>query len=378
MHILLITTNLSGKSGWGRYALDLGKALQRQGHTITACVEQSTDQSWCQEIAFLPPAHHCSNMIVCFFTAKKMKKKLRDIQPDIIHFIAEPYSWMLPFLGKNIAPSCVTVHGTYAALPFMKGFLLRKLVEKSYKLVQKIIVISEFTQSCLFKAATPRYGNAILKQKTVVLTNAIDLSALHYERKERSTPASIMSVGAVKPRKGYLEAIRACAAFKKISSIPFHYNIIGSLEEDSSYIQKLISEISKCDLDDVVHFCGNLDDVELKKAYRDADLFLLLSIHIPPFVEGFGLVFLEANAHGIPVIGPKTGGCPEAIADGKSGFVCDPHNAEEVAKRMEDILARNVIHPDECRTWAEKHAIEYNAEKMLEYYEELLHAINPH
>ena len=57
----------------------------------------------------------------------------------------------------------------------------------------------------------------------------------------------------------------------------------------------------------------------LTLAYAASDLFAL-----PSHYESFGFVFLEAMAHGVPVVGVRTGGVPEVIRDGETGFVLDP------------------------------------------------------
>ena len=51
-------------------------------------------------------------------------------------------------------------------------------------------------------------------------------------------------------------------------------------------------------------------------------------------MEGFGIVFLEANACGVPVIGGRSGGAPDAVQDGASGFLVDPNDVEEIAGRI--------------------------------------------
>jgi len=51
-------------------------------------------------------------------------------------------------------------------------------------------------------------------------------------------------------------------------------------------------------------------------------------------IEGFGMVFLEANACGKPVVGGRTGGTVEAIVDGKTGFLVNPINEEEISEKL--------------------------------------------
>ena len=56
-------------------------------------------------------------------------------------------------------------------------------------------------------------------------------------------------------------------------------------------------------------------------------------------VEGFGLVFTEASACGVPVIGGRSGGVPDAIVDQKSGFLVTPDSVPELTDRLVQLLS---------------------------------------
>jgi phosphatidylinositol alpha-1,6-mannosyltransferase len=146
------------------------------------------------------------------------------------------------------------------------------------------------------------------------------------------------------------------------------YDIIGSTSSDPSFVKELDVQIDRLDLGGNVRIRGPVDDEELNEAYAEADLFLLPSLHDGDYFEGFGLVFLEANAHGVPVIGPTTGGCPEAIKDGVSGYVCDPADSATIAERMEDILIHKKIKREDCIAWAKEHDVTKSAKQLLELY----------
>jgi phosphatidylinositol alpha-1,6-mannosyltransferase len=60
----------------------------------------------------------------------------------------------------------------------------------------------------------------------------------------------------------------------------------------------------------------------------------------PPDVEGFGLVFLEANACGTPVIGARTGGIPDAIRDGETGLLVPPSDPEALTEAILQVLTQ--------------------------------------
>ena len=87
-----------------------------------------------------------------------------------------------------------------------------------------------------------------------------------------------------------------------------------------------------------MEFLGRKTVAEIVSLYNLADLFVLLSREEPPDVEGFGLVFLEAAACGLPSLGGRSGGIPEAIEEGRSGWLVDPGNTQAIAATIIDLL----------------------------------------
>lgn len=84
---------------------------------------------------------------------------------------------------------------------------------------------------------------------------------------------------------------------------------------------------------DRVVFPGAVEESVLEAAYREARVFALPSVK-----EGFGIVFLEAWAHGLPVIGAPSGGAGELIVHGVDGLTVDPHDEADVARALVTLL----------------------------------------
>jgi phosphatidylinositol alpha-1,6-mannosyltransferase len=82
-------------------------------------------------------------------------------------------------------------------------------------------------------------------------------------------------------------------------------------------------------------FTGYLSDEALREIYRLADLFVM-----PSTEEGFGMVFLEAAAHGIPVIGGKNDGSFDALLEGRLGRLVDPDDSGELERAISDAFNR--------------------------------------
>jgi len=100
------------------------------------------------------------------------------------------------------------------------------------------------------------------------------------------------------------------------------------------------------------HFHGHLPEAELNRVYDDCDVFALL-----PLDEPFGMVFPEAAARGLLLVGPDHGGPLEILDGGRQGFCCDPFSPEAVAEAFQQIWrlsdaevdARRVAADDACR-----------------------------
>lgn len=100
---------------------------------------------------------------------------------------------------------------------------------------------------------------------------------------------------------------------------------------------------------DRVRLLTNATDLERNLWYAAADVFILPVREEPSDIEGFGIVFLEAALAGLPVIAGKSGGIPEAVVDGVTGLLVDPHNPREIAEAVKALVDR----PDIGRRFGE-------------------------
>jgi phosphatidyl-myo-inositol dimannoside synthase len=85
---------------------------------------------------------------------------------------------------------------------------------------------------------------------------------------------------------------------------------------------------------DHVTICEDIPDTNIPSYYDMADVFIMPARQIGSDVEGFGIVYLEANSFGKPVIAGKSGGASEAVIDGQTGILVDPENVSEIAKAI--------------------------------------------
>jgi glycosyltransferase involved in cell wall biosynthesis len=88
-----------------------------------------------------------------------------------------------------------------------------------------------------------------------------------------------------------------------------------------------------------VRFLGDIADEKLGEIYAQADIFAMTSMPHKQSIEGFGLVYLEAGAHGLPVVAHDIGGVPEAVTHGETGLLVQPGDAVGLTAAFAQLMA---------------------------------------
>ncbi len=185
----------------------------------------------------------------------------------------------------------------------------------------------------------------------------------------------VLSVGAVKSRKGVLELVQAMAQVR--AEIPdVQCVIIGGLDNSPDYVAQVRAVVAGLNLENTVHLLGRVDDETLAGWYAAADLFVQPAKNTGEQFEGFGLVYLEASAAGLPVIGTTDCGAEDAIEDGVTGLLL-PQSAVTAALPGAIISllsdhARARQMGAAGRAWAQRHTWKANVEQLVGLYETAL------
>jgi phosphatidyl-myo-inositol dimannoside synthase len=136
----------------------------------------------------------------------------------------------------------------------------------------------------------------------------------------------LLTVGRLQRRKGHDLVLRALAQLA-LDRPRVRYAIVGEGDERGA-LERLAGELQ---LGDLVTFVGEVSPEDLPGYYAAGDIFAHPNRVDGVDVEGFGMVFLEAAAAGLPTIGGATGGVPEAIVDGETGFLVSGTDVAELA-----------------------------------------------
>lgn len=139
----------------------------------------------------------------------------------------------------------------------------------------------------------------------------------------------IITVGRLVKRKGVEWFIRN--VLPKISNAV--YLVIGTGEERAN-IEKAIKE---AEITAKVRLLGRVSEQELKSCYLNTDVFVMPNLHVKDNAEGFGLVALEASLAGLIVVASNVDGIPDAIVNGKNGYLIDSQDSKTFYKIISDI-----------------------------------------
>ncbi len=227
-------------------------------------------------------------------------------------------------------PLALVIHGIDAWEPPSRALAVRALAH-----VDRVISVSGFTRSRFLDWAPVEAGRVVL------LPNTIDLDrfrpgpgdpalAARLGIAGRRTILTVARLDAAERLKGVDEVLQALGAVAR--EVPdIAYVIAG----DGTDRARLEAEARARGLADRVIFAGHVDEDEKLALYRLADAYVM-----PSRGEGFGIVYLEAMACGLPVVASRLDAGREVLRDGALGIVVDPRDRGEVAAGILEALRR--------------------------------------
>lgn len=169
----------------------------------------------------------------------------------------------------------------------------------------------------------------------------------------------LLSIGRLSARKGLLEFVQESLPRIVKASPATVLLIVGGAPSDALHSRaqdpKAIQEAAaRAGIAASVRFLGQIGDEELGAAYRAASVHVFPVINIPGDPEGFGMVAVEAAAHGLPTAAFANGGVTDAVAEGVSGRLVKGGDYDALADAVVELLAHDRALAENCRTFAKR------------------------
>lgn len=247
---------------------------------------------------------------------------LTGARPDVVIWGHVLLIRLLP-MAKALRPGAIhalVVHGVEVwgdpqlrRIPWWEPSIVRR--------VDRVISVSRVTADLMGRAYR------MPADRFALLPNAVDLSD-DPGPPERGDPGPlrILTVTRLSSKDTYKGVDVVLRALPEVArERPVVWTVVGDGELRPRY-QDLARSLG---VDDAVRFVGRVSDGELERWYRWADAFVL-----PSTGEGFGIVYLEAWAHRLPVVAAAAGGAAEVVQDGETGLLVEPGSPGSVAEAL--------------------------------------------
>jgi phosphatidylinositol alpha-1,6-mannosyltransferase len=255
----------------------------------------------------------------------------------------------------------LTFHGS-EILKFASSPLRRWLAGRLIRRATRVSTLSNFTQELLL-SHFPEAADKIYLTPGALRS---DFAVVPLKPRSLKPKIVVLTVGRLHPRKGQLLTLRALQMLAPEVRARVEYWIVGGQNKGTYEAQLRAAAAERSDLS--VRFFGNLPDQELAGVYEGADIFAMTSVTLDRSVEGFGLVYLEAAAHGLPVVAHDVGGVSEAVIDGVTGLLVPPDRPAQLAAAFEKLIhdpALGLRLGSAGREWARRNCWKESAEALF-------------
>ena len=365
MKLLLISSEFPpGPGGIGHHAYSLTTALIRKGHEVV--VLTVTDFASPEQVQSFDAAHDFSIIRFPRIGWKTYLNRVfmtdrtvRDGQFDRILLTGKFSLWLGLYIKWRFSgiKTIAIVHGSEVN---PAGRWVRMLTHHAIQKMDKIVSVSRFTTSLLPQKTRN-------KKNVDIIPNGIDTALLSTYPGDAQLNLTgsprLLTVGHVSPRKGQHRVI---AALPKLRTIfpNLHYHIVGR-----PLTQTTLEALAKrLGVDDMITFHGiAATHHSLAAFYQNTDVFMLLSENQSNGdVEGFGIVALEANYFGMPVVGALFCGVEDAVNDGITGVLADGNNINDVTEAVRICVEQHDSMSNNAHSWAIQHDWNQIVDQFLE------------
>ncbi len=250
------------------------------------------------------------------------------LRPDVV----VGFDWDGLFVAGAGIPHIASIKGVIAeearfehGIPRLRLSMEARLEERHVRRADRVLATSLDSASRI----TARYG--VPPDRIAIVAEPIDLRRWRDAFRDAETlpraaagGLAILCVAHLYPRKDVATLLDAMARLPE----DVRLRVVGNGPE----LSRLRQRVRTLALDGRVELLGHVPFARLAAEYRRADVFCL-----PSRQEGFGIVFLEAMAAGLPIVAARAAAVPEVVSDGECGILIEPGNSAELASVIEGL-----------------------------------------
>ena len=282
---------------------------------------------------------------------------------DIIH----AHYWLSGLVAKQISEekNIPYVFSSHSLGVFLEGY------NKERVDCEKMVMTSSN-----FVTASSHYEHVMISENYKIDENKIKKITPGLDRKIFTPDLNLprenifLSIGRIQEQKRQLETIKFLNNFRKIDSNFLCYFIGGpSGKSGDDYLAELEESVKEFNLESHVEFLGNLPQTKIKDFMNKSKLL----IHTSQY-ETFGLVAIEANSMGVPILSINTGSLIEIIENNKNGYFAEDFLDNHANNFVKDLLNsddyfNNVM--NQCIQKSEKYNWDVTADSLLKTYQDV-------
>ena len=282
---------------------------------------------------------------------------------DIIH----AHYWLSGLIAKQISEekNIPYVFSSHSLGVFLEGY------NKERVDCEKMVMTSSN-----FVTASSHYEHVMISENYKIDENKIKKITPGLDRKVFTPDLNLprenifLSIGRIQEQKRQLETIKFLNNFRKIDSNFLCYFIGGpSGKSGDDYLAELEESVKEFNLESYVEFLGNLSQTKIKDIMNRSKLL----IHTSQY-ETFGLVAIEANSMGVPILSINTGSLIEIIENNNNGYFAEDFTDNHANNFVKDLLNdddyfNNVM--NQCIQKSKKYNWEVTADSLLKTYQDV-------
>ncbi len=294
--------------------------------------------------SFLSIASHVLNQFTFAVQLGKYLRRAKD--SDVVHMHVSPSSFILALISRDMRKKLFfTSHSNRVLNESWKLRDRISFMPQSWlaKWARRVTASSELMRAKFIEKAN------VSPEKVVVIPYDVDTSTFTpdldvsevKQRYQLEGKRDILCVARISPEKGLEYLVRAAnITVNEFGYKDAHFLLVGPLgftvgedQAHASYYAEILSLIESLGLQKSIKLTGAVPFDDLRKLYAACNIFVL-----PSLAEALPKAVLEAMACGKPVIGTRVGGIPVEVEDGRSGFLIDPADERQIAKKIKYLI----------------------------------------